>query len=157
MLFLKLLWCDGKNCKKRPCIYCIYIFNMFNMENINIFYIMTNDLLLQTMTQTKDRPLLSSERAPHNNKPPRWGLDTKTDWLTVSSNVTLTLTWHTHNKRHILPAVVLNFFFGFLKEASGLLQLTYMEIQRVTTSVYIKLIIKNFFEFLYVVTQTWRL
>jgi hypothetical protein len=29
---------------------------------------MTNDLLLQTMTLTKDRPVLSSERAPHNKK-----------------------------------------------------------------------------------------
>jgi hypothetical protein len=29
---------------------------------------MTNDLLLQTMTLTKDRPILSPERAPHNNK-----------------------------------------------------------------------------------------
>jgi hypothetical protein len=29
---------------------------------------MTNDLLLQTMTLTKDRPVLSSEMAPHNNK-----------------------------------------------------------------------------------------
>jgi hypothetical protein len=31
-------------------------------------HIMTNDLLLQTMTLTKDRPALSSERAPHKNK-----------------------------------------------------------------------------------------
>jgi hypothetical protein len=29
---------------------------------------MTNDLLLQTMIITKDRLVLSSERAPHNNK-----------------------------------------------------------------------------------------
>jgi hypothetical protein len=29
---------------------------------------MTNDLLLQTVTLTKDRPVISSERAPHNNK-----------------------------------------------------------------------------------------
>jgi hypothetical protein len=29
---------------------------------------MTNGLLLQTLTLTKDRPALSSERAPHNNK-----------------------------------------------------------------------------------------
>jgi hypothetical protein len=29
---------------------------------------MTNDLLLQTMTLTKDRLVLSSEDAPHNNK-----------------------------------------------------------------------------------------
>jgi hypothetical protein len=41
---------------------------MFNMLNVNIFYIMTNDLLMQTMTVIKDRPVLSSERAPHNNK-----------------------------------------------------------------------------------------
>jgi hypothetical protein len=45
---------------------------------------------MQTMTVTKDRPVLSPERAPHNNKTlsnrnkylvmsPRWGLDTKTD------------------------------------------------------------------------------
>jgi hypothetical protein len=29
---------------------------------------MTNDLLMQTMTVTKDRHVLSSETAPHNNK-----------------------------------------------------------------------------------------
>jgi hypothetical protein len=29
---------------------------------------MTNDLLLQKMTLTKDRPVHSSEKAPHNNK-----------------------------------------------------------------------------------------
>jgi hypothetical protein len=29
---------------------------------------MTYDLLLQTMTLTKDRPVLSLERAPHKNK-----------------------------------------------------------------------------------------
>jgi hypothetical protein len=38
------------------------------MYNVNILYIMTNDLLLQTVTLTKDRPILSSERAPHKNK-----------------------------------------------------------------------------------------
>jgi hypothetical protein len=41
---------------------------MFNMYNVNIFYIMTNDLLLMIMTQTKDIPVLSSERAPHNKE-----------------------------------------------------------------------------------------
>jgi hypothetical protein len=62
---------------------------------------MTNDLLMQTMTLTKDRPVLSSESVPHNNKTLsnskkylvmslRWELDTKTDWLIVSHNVTLT-------------------------------------------------------------------
>jgi hypothetical protein len=34
----------------------------------NIFYIITNDLLMQAMTLTKDRPVLSSERAPHKKK-----------------------------------------------------------------------------------------
>jgi hypothetical protein len=29
---------------------------------------MTDDLLLQTLTLTKDRPVLSSERTPHKNK-----------------------------------------------------------------------------------------
>jgi hypothetical protein len=29
---------------------------------------MTNDLLLQKTILTKDRPVLSSERAPHNDK-----------------------------------------------------------------------------------------
>jgi hypothetical protein len=58
---------------------------------------------------TKDRPVLSSERAPHKNKTvncqlviakylimsPRWGsIPRLTDWLTVSRNVTLTLTWN---------------------------------------------------------------
>jgi hypothetical protein len=33
-----------------------------------IFYIMTSDLLLQTITLTKDRPVLSSERAPHKDE-----------------------------------------------------------------------------------------
>jgi hypothetical protein len=49
---------------------------------------------MQTVTLTKDRPVLSSERALHNNKTncqtviniwswaPDRGLDTKTDWLT---------------------------------------------------------------------------
>jgi hypothetical protein len=47
---------------------------------------------------TKDRPVLSSERAPHKNKTvtvssPRWGSTPRlTNWLTVSRNVTLTLT-----------------------------------------------------------------
>jgi hypothetical protein len=41
---------------------------MFNVQNVNIFYIIINDLLIQAMTLTKDRPVLSSERAPHNNK-----------------------------------------------------------------------------------------
>jgi hypothetical protein len=49
---------------------------------------------------TKDRPVLSSERAPHKKQDCNcqtviniWlGLDTKTYWLTVSHNVTLTLT-----------------------------------------------------------------
>jgi hypothetical protein len=52
---------------------------------------MTNDLLLQIMTVTKDRPVLSSEKAPHKDKTvtvkqqeisghePQMGLDTKTD------------------------------------------------------------------------------
>jgi hypothetical protein len=35
---------------------------------VNIFYIMTSDLLQQTMALTKDRPILSSERAPHKGK-----------------------------------------------------------------------------------------
>jgi hypothetical protein len=29
---------------------------------------MTNDLILQTMTQANDRPVLSSERVPYNKK-----------------------------------------------------------------------------------------
>jgi hypothetical protein len=42
-----------------PCIAC---------KIVNIFYIMTNYLLLQTMTLTKDRSVLSSERAPNKDK-----------------------------------------------------------------------------------------
>jgi hypothetical protein len=47
-------------------VYILYTF--INMLNVNILYIMTNDLLLQTITLTKDRPVLSSERVPNNNK-----------------------------------------------------------------------------------------
>jgi hypothetical protein len=68
---------------------------MSNMYNVNILYILTNV-----------RPVLSSERAPstktrqklsNSNKHlvmrPRWGSTPRlTDWLTVSRNVTLTLT-----------------------------------------------------------------
>jgi hypothetical protein len=55
---------------------------------------MTNDLLLHTMTLTKDRPVLSSDRGPHldrtvtikqeliSSREPQMGPDTKTDWLT---------------------------------------------------------------------------
>jgi hypothetical protein len=64
---------------------------------------MTNDVLLQTMTPTNDRPVLSSERStPHRNMTapvnsnknlvmsPRWGSTPRlTDW-TVSRNVTMT-------------------------------------------------------------------
>jgi hypothetical protein len=35
---------------------------------VNIFYIMTKNWLLQTMTLTKDGPVLSLERAPHKDK-----------------------------------------------------------------------------------------
>jgi hypothetical protein len=35
--------------------------------------------MTELVTLTKDRPVLSSERAPHKNK---IGLDTKADWLT---------------------------------------------------------------------------
>jgi hypothetical protein len=45
------------------------------------FYIITNDLLMQAMTLTKDRPVLSLERAPHKNKTvtvKQRGLDTMT-------------------------------------------------------------------------------
>jgi hypothetical protein len=66
---------------------------------------MKNDLLLQARTLAKDRAVLSSEKAPHNNETvlsnsnqylvisPR--LDStprQTDLLTVSRNVTFTLT-----------------------------------------------------------------
>jgi hypothetical protein len=46
---------------------------------------LTRDLLLLTVTLANDRPLLSSERAPHINKPAtilRWVLYSKTDWPT---------------------------------------------------------------------------
>jgi hypothetical protein len=48
---------------------------------VNIFYIMINGLLLQTVTLKKDRPVLSSERAPHKDKTVtvKMGLDTKAD------------------------------------------------------------------------------
>jgi ABC-type nitrate/sulfonate/bicarbonate transport system ATPase subunit len=56
---------------------------------------------MQTTTLTKDRPVLSLERTPHNNKTvtvkqhePQMGARHQnwlTDWLTVSRNVTLTL------------------------------------------------------------------
>jgi hypothetical protein len=54
-------------------------------------YILTTDLLMLTVTMTKDRPVFSSERAPHINgtvngkqdlisdHEPQLGLDTKTD------------------------------------------------------------------------------
>jgi hypothetical protein len=41
-----------------------YILN--NMQNVNIFYILTTDLLL--LTVMKDKPVLSSERAPHMDR-----------------------------------------------------------------------------------------
>jgi hypothetical protein len=47
---------------------------MFSLWSVPKIYkkaqpnIMINDILLQTMTLKKDRPILSSERAPHNNK-----------------------------------------------------------------------------------------
>jgi hypothetical protein len=60
---------------------------------------MTNDLLLQTMTLTEDRPVLSSERAPTKTRPKLSNSNQYlvmspilTDWLNVSRNVTLTLT-----------------------------------------------------------------
>jgi hypothetical protein len=61
---------------------------------------MASDLLLQTITLTKDRPVLSSERAPHKDKTVtvKQGLDTKTDWLTVSRNVTLTFVFDFENQ-----------------------------------------------------------
>jgi hypothetical protein len=37
---------------------------MFNMYNVNIFYIMTNDLLLQTMTDKRQTSPLIREDAP---------------------------------------------------------------------------------------------
>jgi hypothetical protein len=50
-------------------VYIVYTFITFiTCKIINIFYIMASDLLLQTMTLTKDRPVLSSERAPHKDK-----------------------------------------------------------------------------------------
>jgi hypothetical protein len=81
---------------------------------------MTNDLLMQTMTLTKDRLVLSSERVPHKKKKKKqdrncqtviniwsWApdggstprlTDWLTDWLTVSHNVTLTLTLITRER-----------------------------------------------------------
>jgi hypothetical protein len=72
------------------------------------------------VTHTTDRPVLSSERAPHGNKNvtvrqnkylvmgPRWGsIPRLTDWLTVSRNMALTLTWVLHSDRLIdWPSVV---------------------------------------------------
>jgi hypothetical protein len=71
-----------------------------------------------TMTLTKDRPVLSLERVPHRDKTvtvklnlifskePQMGHDTKTHWLTVSRNVTLTLTLVSqstlHTSRHLM-------------------------------------------------------
>jgi hypothetical protein len=58
---------------------------------------LTTDLLLLTLTLTNDRRALSSERAHQMDKTvtsdhePQMGLDTKTDSLTISRNVTLTL------------------------------------------------------------------
>jgi hypothetical protein len=59
----------------------------------------------ESAAYTKDRPVLSSERAPHKTRPqlsnsykylvmsPRWGSTPRlTDWLTVSRSVTLTVT-----------------------------------------------------------------
>jgi hypothetical protein len=53
---------------------------------------MTVDVLLQTMTLTKDKPILSSERAPHNDKTVTVKQELfgarHQDRLTVSRNVT---------------------------------------------------------------------
>jgi hypothetical protein len=42
-----------------------YIHTCNNMKTVNNMYILTTDLLMLTMAQTNDRPVLSSERAPH--------------------------------------------------------------------------------------------
>jgi hypothetical protein len=68
-------------------------------------YLPITHFLLLTLTLARDRPVLSSERAPHINKPqmsysnkdlvlgPRWVLYSKTDCrLTIGRNITLTLT-----------------------------------------------------------------
>jgi hypothetical protein len=49
---------------ERPCICCIYI----HLITCKV-YILTTDLLVLTVTLANDRPILSSERAPHINKP----------------------------------------------------------------------------------------
>jgi hypothetical protein len=65
---------------------------------------LTIDLILLNMTLTNDRPVLSSERAPHFDRTVTFkqeemsghetqtGLDNKTDRLTVSCNGTSILT-----------------------------------------------------------------
>jgi hypothetical protein len=45
-------------------LYILYIHTFKNMQNINILYILTTDLILQNVTLTSDRPVLSSEREP---------------------------------------------------------------------------------------------
>jgi hypothetical protein len=52
---------------------------------------MTNDLLLHTMTLTKDRPVLSSERASHKNKTRKL-----TDWPSVAMG-----RWLCKNRRKV--------------------------------------------------------
>jgi hypothetical protein len=46
-------------------LYILYIHTSNNMQNVNILYVLTTDLLLQNVTLKNDRPVLSSERAPH--------------------------------------------------------------------------------------------
>jgi hypothetical protein len=48
----------------------MYILTCLTCKNVNFFYIITNDLLMQAMALTKDRPVLSSERAPHKKTRP---------------------------------------------------------------------------------------
>jgi hypothetical protein len=59
----------GMNCCTEPglreALYIIYTHTFNNMQNINIMYILTTDLLLLTVTLPNDRPVFSSERAPH--------------------------------------------------------------------------------------------
>jgi hypothetical protein len=75
---------------------------------------------------TKDRPVLSSERALHKNKTelsnsnkylvmsPRWGSTPKIYWLTVRRNVTLnlTLTWLKQNRSTVAGSTEGRNWFG---------------------------------------------
>jgi hypothetical protein len=90
----------------RPCVYCIYIKYMTckmggKKTNKQTKEKMDNGQLLLTDWLTRDRPDLSSERAPNKDNPaifrqnkylvasPKMGSTPRhTDWLTVSCNVT---------------------------------------------------------------------